>query len=126
MIPIRTPCEIFLIAIAMTVAMPRQVASQPPLELFDAHLHDNQEPKPFYSLEQVLDRAASPAAMPGACSTPRPATDYARAACASTTAIAVMLTTPRAVTAGVRIWAGRAAPTRIGPTGKAPASSLII
>src|SRR5262245_14655575 len=46
-------------------------------------------------------------------------------ACASTTATAVMLTTPRAVTDGVRIWAGRAAPIRIGPTGSASASTLM-
>jgi hypothetical protein len=44
---------------------------------------------------------------------------------ASTTATAVMLTTPRAVTDGVRMCAGRAAPTRIGPTGSASPSTLI-
>lgn len=30
-------------------------SAQPRLELFDAHLHYNQEPNPFYSLDQVLD-----------------------------------------------------------------------
>src|SRR5262245_1095870 len=46
--------------------------------------------------------------------------------CASTTATAVMLTTPRAVTEGVRMWAGRAAPMRMGPTGSASATARII
>src|SRR3954469_13208482 len=46
--------------------------------------------------------------------------------CASTTATAVMLRMPRAVTDGVRMWAGRAGPIRIGPTGSASASDLII
>ncbi|MEH2555205.1 hypothetical protein V1286_002734 [Bradyrhizobium algeriense] len=45
---------------------------------------------------------------------------------ASTAATAVMLSTPRAVTPGVRICAGRAGPIRIGPTGSASASVLII
>ena len=40
------------------------------------------------------------------------------------TATAVMLTMPRAVTDGVRICAGLAAPIRIGPTGSA--SAMII
>ncbi len=44
-------------------------------------------------------------------------------ACASTTAIAVILTMPRGVTEGVRMWAGRAAPMRIGPTGSASANA---
>ncbi|MFY9685434.1 MAG: amidohydrolase family protein [Pseudolabrys sp.] len=29
--------------------------AQQPIEIFDAHLHYNQEPKPFYSLEEVRD-----------------------------------------------------------------------
>jgi hypothetical protein len=29
--------------------------AQERLEIFDAHLHYNQEPKPFYSLDQVRD-----------------------------------------------------------------------
>jgi len=45
---------------------------------------------------------------------------------ASTTATAVMLRMPRAVTDGVRMCAGRAGPIRIGPTGSASASDLII
>lgn len=32
-----------------------QGASSPPLELFDAHLHYNQEPNPFYPLDKVLE-----------------------------------------------------------------------
>ena len=43
---------------------------------------------------------------------------YPAHSCASTTATAVMLTTPRAVTDGERICAGFAVPIRIGPTGK--------
>jgi len=46
--------------------------------------------------------------------------------CASTAATAVMFSTPRAVTEGVRIWAGRAGPIRIGPTGTASARTLIM
>ena len=47
------------------------------------------------------------------------------AAWASTTAIAVMLTTPRAVTEGVSTWAGLAGPIRIGPTGSASARIFV-
>jgi hypothetical protein len=46
--------------------------------------------------------------------------------CASTAAIAVMFRMPRAVTDGVKIWAGRDVPMRIGPTGNASANALII
>jgi hypothetical protein len=34
---------------------PGTAPAQPALELFDAHLHYNQEPAPFYSLDQVLE-----------------------------------------------------------------------
>src|SRR3984893_14882821 len=39
---------------------------------------------------------------------------------------AVMLMMPRAVTEGVRIWAGLAAPIRIGPTGRVSAMTIVI
>src|SRR5581483_6504178 len=45
---------------------------------------------------------------------------------ASTAATAVMFRMPRAVTDGVRLWAGRAGPIRIGPTGIASVSTLTI
>src|SRR5690606_30847400 len=44
-----------------------------------------------------------------------PASACAARICASTAAIAVMLTTRRTVAAGVRIWAGLETPMRIGP-----------
>jgi hypothetical protein len=50
---------------------------------------------------------------------------YPTQACASTTATAVMLTMPRAVTDGVRICTGLAVPIRIGPTASASAMVLI-
>ena len=50
---------------------------------------------------------------------------YPAQAWASTTATAVMLTMPRAVTDGVRICAGLAVPIRIGPTASASAIVLI-
>ncbi len=45
---------------------------------------------------------------------------------ASPTATAVILTMPRAVIEGVSICAGLAAPSKIGPTGKASAMVLVI
>jgi len=44
------------IALALGVACaPTVAAAQPLLKIFDAHLHYNQEPNPFYPLERVLD-----------------------------------------------------------------------
>ncbi len=43
---------------------------------------------------------------------------------ASTTATAVMLTMPRAVMEGLRMWAGFAVPIRIGPTGRESPSTF--
>jgi hypothetical protein len=37
------------------VAASAPVPAQAPLELFDAHLHYNQEPNPFYQLDKVLE-----------------------------------------------------------------------
>ena len=44
-------------ALLMTVSGGAQAQGSPqrPLELFDAHLHYNQEPNPFYSLDKVLE-----------------------------------------------------------------------
>jgi hypothetical protein len=47
-----------LTAIAVAVGLlsgGRSAVAQDRLELFDAHLHYNQEPNPYYSLEQVLE-----------------------------------------------------------------------
>src|ERR1700730_2095461 len=46
--------------------------------------------------------------------------------CASVTETAVILMRPRTVTEGVRIWAGIAAPIRIGPTGEVSAMIIVI
>jgi hypothetical protein len=45
--------RIVLAISALLAAMPAPSAQQ--LEIFDAHLHYNQEPNPFYSLEQVIE-----------------------------------------------------------------------
>ena len=44
-----------VLAAAMAVGAPPITAAQERLELFDAHLHYNQEPNPFYSLDKVLE-----------------------------------------------------------------------
>jgi hypothetical protein len=44
-----------LIAVALFVLAPMGANAQPPLKIFDSHLHYNQEPNPFFSLEQVLE-----------------------------------------------------------------------
>ncbi len=33
----------------------QQARAQAPLELFDAHMHYNQEPNPFYPLDKILE-----------------------------------------------------------------------
>lgn len=43
-----------MLAAAVTIGT-ASAAAQTRLEIFDAHLHYNQEPTPFYSLEQVLE-----------------------------------------------------------------------
>ena len=58
-------------------------------------------------------------------SAPSPIAHSPSRACASTTAIAVRLTMPRAVTDGVRMCAGFAGPIRIGPTGSESARILV-
>jgi hypothetical protein len=47
-------CAAALIACAAAFA-PIVATAQPTLKIFDAHLHYNQEPNPFYPLERVLD-----------------------------------------------------------------------
>ena len=42
-------------AAVIVVATPVGGSAQPSLKIFDAHLHYNQEPDPYYSLERVLD-----------------------------------------------------------------------
>lgn len=41
--------------LAFVLAEPSVARAQERIEIFDAHLHYNQEPKPFYSLDQVRD-----------------------------------------------------------------------
>jgi hypothetical protein len=43
------------LSIAIAALSGAAASAQQRLELFDAHLHYNQEPNPFYSLDQVLD-----------------------------------------------------------------------
>src|ERR1041385_8939007 len=42
-------------AAALVAASLSGSAAQEPLEIFDAHMHYNQEPNPFYSLDKVLE-----------------------------------------------------------------------
>jgi hypothetical protein len=42
-------------AAIIVVAAPVAGSAQPTLKIFDAHLHYNQEPNPYYPLERVLD-----------------------------------------------------------------------
>lgn len=47
--------SVFLLAAAICGGVSRPAAAQERLELFDAHMHWNQEPNPFYSLEKILE-----------------------------------------------------------------------
>jgi hypothetical protein len=52
------PASIIARAIAaaiIVVAAPAAGSAQPTLKIFDAHLHYNQEPNPYYPLDRVLD-----------------------------------------------------------------------
>ena len=42
-------------AAVIVLATPVEGSAQPTLKIFDAHLHYNQEPNPYYPLERVLD-----------------------------------------------------------------------
>jgi hypothetical protein len=39
----------------MSVLATTGASAQAPLKIFDAHLHYNQEPNPFYALDKVLE-----------------------------------------------------------------------
>jgi hypothetical protein len=45
----------WIAALAALASWPLSAQAQQRIEIFDAHLHYNQEPKPFYSLDQVRD-----------------------------------------------------------------------
>src|ERR1700716_2364275 len=45
---------VLLPAAGLLVSAPEHAPAQPALKIFDAHLHYNQEPNPFYPLDQVL------------------------------------------------------------------------
>ena len=45
----------WIVALAALATVPLSAQAQQRIEIFDAHLHYNQEPKPFYSLDQVRD-----------------------------------------------------------------------
>ena len=45
----------WIVALAALATGPLSAQAQQQIEIFDAHLHYNQEPKPFYSLDQVRD-----------------------------------------------------------------------
>jgi hypothetical protein len=44
----------FLIALACAMGMADRVRADEPIEIFDAHLHYNWEPKPYYGIDEVL------------------------------------------------------------------------
>src|SRR5262245_26612759 len=46
---------IALVLAALIVLVPAAASSQTRLKIFDAHLHYNHEPDPFYRLDQVLE-----------------------------------------------------------------------
>ncbi len=56
---VRIDFKQLMLAVAVTLsgtfALAENARSQERLELFDAHLHYNQEPNPFYSLDKVLE-----------------------------------------------------------------------
>ena len=45
----------WIAALVALATVPLTAQAQQRIEIFDAHLHYNQEPKPFYSLDQVRD-----------------------------------------------------------------------
>ena len=47
-------CIALLVALACTIGAADRVRADEPIEIFDAHLHYNWEPKPFYSVDEVL------------------------------------------------------------------------
>jgi hypothetical protein len=51
----RTRLSRIVAAVAVIMLAPLGAAAQQPLKIFDAHLHYNHNPSPFYSLDTVLD-----------------------------------------------------------------------
>ncbi len=51
----RRPLYILMTTLAALLVLPLEPARAQDLKIFDAHLHYNQEPKPFYSLDKVLE-----------------------------------------------------------------------
>jgi hypothetical protein len=47
-------CIALLVAFACAVGAADRVKADEPIEIFDAHMHYNWEPKPFYSVDEVL------------------------------------------------------------------------
>jgi hypothetical protein len=47
-------CIALLVAFVCTVGAADRVRADEPIEIFDAHMHYNWEPKPFYSVDEVL------------------------------------------------------------------------
>jgi hypothetical protein len=45
----------WIVAVVALATVPLTAQAQQRIEIFDAHLHYNQEPKPFYSLDEVRD-----------------------------------------------------------------------
>jgi hypothetical protein len=50
----RVGCIAILAAVALIAAAANRACADEPIEIFDAHLHYNWEPKPFYQLDEVL------------------------------------------------------------------------
>jgi hypothetical protein len=50
----RVGCIAILTAVMLSGAAGNCAAAEEPIEIFDAHLHYNWEPKPFYQLDEVL------------------------------------------------------------------------
>jgi hypothetical protein len=50
----RVGCISILAAIALIAAAGNRACADEPIEIFDAHLHYNWEPKPFYQVDEVL------------------------------------------------------------------------
>ena len=50
----RSGCAAVITAIALLAAASDRVIATEPIEIFDAHLHYNWEPKPYYQLDEVL------------------------------------------------------------------------
>jgi hypothetical protein len=47
-------CIALLVAFACTIGAADRARAEEPIEIFDAHMHYNWEPKPFYSVDEVL------------------------------------------------------------------------